>query len=338
MTFRGLYSLNVPGSFLCILLCACGSGVVDVGDQPDDGSAGADGSGDGFLPDPTTPPCNLPGLDQHRLLFDSDAGGLERRIYSMRADGTGLEALTPPGELAREPAMSPDGNTLAYATPEGVKLLDMRTGQSELLVPGVSQPAWSPDGTMLTYRSGNPTTYSANLLLRDLSGEREDLGWGCNACDSPSFTRDGAGLVYAETLIGGGDALLPRVAALEWASGAGREVIAGGGLAVMHPTLSPDGVWMAASLECAGSTQPSLWISPFATNTPACEGRRTTAADAPSARNPEWGPGVFITYELGEPPRDLAIVAADTGETCSIAGPGDDRNPTWATFPVDPPQ
>jgi hypothetical protein len=66
--------------------------------------------------------------------------------------------------------------------------------------------------------------------------------------------------------------------------------------------------------------------------TPACEGRRITPAGAPSATNPEWGPGVLIAYERGEPPRDIVIIAADTGEECVIQGPGDDRNPSWGVF------
>jgi hypothetical protein len=67
-------------------------------------------------------------------------------------------------------------------------------------------------------------------------------------------------------------------------------------------------------------------------------GARVTPPGAPNVTNPKWGPGVLIAYERGEPPRDIAIIAADTGEECVIEGPGDDRNPSWAVDTFDPPQ
>ncbi|HTV25580.1 MAG TPA: hypothetical protein VMG12_43090 [Polyangiaceae bacterium] len=47
---------------------------------------------------------------------------------------------------------------------------------------------------------------------------------------------------------------------------------------------------------------------------------------------------MLITYERGEPPRDIAIIFADTGEECVIQGPGDDRNPSWGIFPTSVPE
>jgi hypothetical protein len=68
----------------------------------------------------------------------------------------------------------------------------------------------------------------------------------------------------------------------------------------------------------------------LAVPTTPCEGHRVTAAGAPSVSNPQWGPGTLIAYERGTPPRDIAIVAADTGDECKIELFGDDRNPSWA--------
>src|SRR5688572_29316124 len=126
---------------LVALAVGCGADSVNVGDRPDPiGGDDSPDAGGSFIDG--NPSCNIPDLGQYRLLFDSDGGRLERRIYSMRADGTELEALTPPEELAREPALSPDGKLLAYVTPEGVRLRDMASGQSELVVPGTDLPQW----------------------------------------------------------------------------------------------------------------------------------------------------------------------------------------------------
>jgi hypothetical protein len=47
---------------------------------------------------------------------------------------------------------------------------------------------------------------------------------------------------------------------------------------------------------------------------------------------------MLIAYERGEPPRDIAIIAADTGEECVIEGPGDERNPSWGVFTTSEPE
>jgi hypothetical protein len=291
-------------------------------DSPDAGGSFIDGN----------TRCNIPELGQYRLLFDSDGGRLERRIYSMRADGTELEALTPVAEFAREPALSPDGTRVAYTTPEGVKILDLATRQSALFAPGSDQPAWSMDGSQIIVRVHFNTDSLEVLNATDGSHHHYV---NCVGCADPSTTPDGEVIFSAWETNNGvetqfsivGDAFVnDDTASLR------RELIARAPVRMAHPTISPDELWVGAALQCSSDLTLSLWASPFALKTPACEGRRITAAGAPSATNPQWGPGVLVAYERGEPPRDLAIIAADTGEECVIAGPGDDRNPTWGVF------
>jgi Tol biopolymer transport system component len=319
------------GTWLALALCACGSNAVNVGDLP----GGADSGAPDLVPGSSTggSGCSREGLRDYTILFDSDGGGLERRIYSMRADGSELVALTPADELAREPALSPDGTQLAYATPEGLKLLDMATRESQLLVSGADQPSWSRDGTELAYRS---EIYG--LVVRQMSDGSEISGFGCNGCSSVEFTPDGTGLIYTTPITDTGIEVAYGVVTLSWGSGAGENIIPSAPVRMSAPTLSSDGVWMAIALQCLGSQSSSLWVNPLAVRTSVCEGHRTTAADAPNVSNPSWGPGVLIAYERGEPPRDIAIVAADTGEECVIAGPGDDRNPSWGIPTVAVPE
>jgi Tol biopolymer transport system component len=339
MTFRCLDSVGARGPLLCFLLSACGSGVVDVGELPEDGSAGtANDPIFGPDTDPLGAGCAMEGLAQYRLIFDSDAGGLERRIYSMRADGTELEALTPPGELAREPALSPDGNRLAYSTPEGIKLLDMISGQAELIVPRGDQPSWSPDGSRLAFRIRGNALFLRAMDAGSNNDGQSDIGFYCTECEAPELTPDGTGMVYVDTRPFEGAEFQSRIGLFNLGPelSSGHDIIGNATVPMSHPTVSGDGVWVAAALECDDSA--SLWVTPYGFTTPACEGRRTTTTDGPSAHNPNWGPGVFIAYERGEPPRDIAIVAADTGEACHIEGPGDDRNPSWGTLPVSVPE
>jgi hypothetical protein len=159
----------------------------------------------------------------------------------------------------------------------------------------------------------------------------------CTGCSTPTMTPDGSQVVFAFS-INQRDIEIDNhsIVAVGLDTGSRRELVSSEVLHMTHPTISPDGIWVASALQCAGDSAFSPWVSPFTVTTPACEGRRTTRADGPSATNPKWGPGVLIAYERGEPPRDLAIVAADTGDECVITGPGDDRNPSWgvATFGV----
>jgi Tol biopolymer transport system component len=252
----------------------------------------------------------------------------------MRADGTELEAITPIEELAREPALSPDGAQLAYTTPEGIKLRDMATGQTELLPDSDSQPAWSPDGARLVYISRSANTRTL-LSLPDRTIQEQV---GCVSCSDSEMTPDGAHVVYSEINTTGVDGQFTVIAA-NWQTGKVRGLVLLTPTPIISPTLSPDGVWVAAAYECPRDDRSSLWASPFAVTTPACEGRRITRAGSASATNPKWGPGLLIAYERGEPPRDIAIVSADTGEECVIERPGDDRNPSWGAPTVfDNPQ
>jgi len=303
----------------------------------------ADAGGTPDTDSPTGTGCTNADLGRYRLVFDSDGGRLERRIYSMRADGTELEALTPPGELAREPALSPDGSQLAYVTPEGIRLLTLATGESELLLPSADQPSWSPDGLRLFHRGCTPDNYSCGILAITLAN-RSFESFVNTPASSAEASSDGATLVFAVSRQsdGSGSQNAAGVQALNLNTPDNHtswSVVELSLLPVTHPTLSPDGIWLGAAIQCQNEPSPSLWVNPLAVPTPACEGRRITPPGVPSVSNPKWGPGALIAYERGTPPRDLAIVAADTGEECVIPRLGDDRNPSWAaSADFQPPQ
>src|SRR4051812_2293449 len=183
---------------------ACGSNVVDAGKLPDDTGTddGASSESSQVVPDTSAPDagtrggsgCAIPDLGRYRLVFDSDGGKLERRIYSMRADGTELEPLTAPGELAREPALSPDGQNLAYVTVDGIRLMSMATGQSELLVPGGDRPSWSPDGLRLLHRQCNVIGPGVCLSFAVVLSDRTEVQYPL-AGDYTELSADGSTIV-----------------------------------------------------------------------------------------------------------------------------------------------
>lgn len=326
-----------------LLALGCGADSVNVGDRPDPIGGGDVPDAGGSLVEGGGTRCNIPDLGQYRLLFDSDGGRLERRIYSMRADGTEIEPLTPEGERAREPALSPDGSQLAYVTPEGIWLRDMASGQAELVAPGTSQPAWSHDGTKLFYTGSTTTGVGGSGCLGRMTLSEGTLTQN-DAClfrygsTAPALTPDDSFLVYGQPYTSDGISFSSSILRLDISTGSGMTIVPPTSALIQHATVSTDGVWVATSFQCMGDDAFSLWASPLNVATPACEGRRITPDGMPGARSPEWGPGVLIAYERGEPPRDIAIIAADTGEECVIEGPGDDRNPSWGVLTPSVPE
>jgi Tol biopolymer transport system component len=99
----------------------------------------------------------------NRIAFYSsrETGTLTNEIYTINPDGTGLTRLTSNAADDRNPAWSPDGTRIVFASDragrgrgashlwvmnaDGTGLKQLTFGQGE------DQPAWSPDGTRIAY-------------------------------------------------------------------------------------------------------------------------------------------------------------------------------------------
>ena len=120
----------------------------------------------------TGPPPPPPQLTSPRIAFISDRGGTQG-IYLLNPSTGSVVGLTPAGVYDVDPAISPDGRRIAFATPVGGvnRLMTMAVngtdrvfcGSSTQL--GASQPHWSPDGkrivfTGTSYRDGTTDVYT----------------------------------------------------------------------------------------------------------------------------------------------------------------------------------
>ncbi len=106
--------------------------------------------------------------DGATLLFASRPQlGALGRLFRQRADGAGTPTQVTAGSLAQvfasggeyPASVSSDGTKIIYSVvgtdADGVKLLDLATGQTQMLVARARTPKLSPDGRWLAYRASD---------------------------------------------------------------------------------------------------------------------------------------------------------------------------------------
>jgi Tol biopolymer transport system component len=101
--------------------------------------------------------------------------GVERRVYRINADGSGLQPLTHTDSWS--PAWSADGRTLVVSSAQGLQRLDSQ-GRRVTTISNVvgEEPSWSADGKWLAYltsaaRGGEQTLW----LLEMASGQTQEV-------------------------------------------------------------------------------------------------------------------------------------------------------------------
>lgn len=120
-------------------------------------------------------------------------------LYLMRI-GAAPKPLTQDAFCKVDPAWSPDGETLAYATDRGGKfdlwLHDLKSGQARQLTRfsgAALSPAWSKDGAQLAFLSQNGGLYVTDAKTGETRRVYEDL-WEPG---KPSWSADGKTIAYA---------------------------------------------------------------------------------------------------------------------------------------------
>jgi TolB protein len=157
--------------------------------------------------------------------------GLSHHVY---LEGYELPTLTA-GPF--EPAPSPDGTRIAFASRGWIWLFDPATKEATRLTAGAgidSRPAWSPDGQRVAFVRDN--TKITTIVIRELKSgaERVVVEDQAIALD-PAFTADGGTLYYSSSVAGDLD-----IWKLDLASGTKTRITEGKGLE-LKPMPHPDG-------------------------------------------------------------------------------------------------
>jgi Tol biopolymer transport system component len=232
-----------------------------------------------------------------------DTGGFsgDRELYRMNADGSGETQLTfTDGRTSdQQPAISPDGSTIAFASDRANsgsdELLDIytldvdSTGVERLTSDGAyryplssrsKSPAWSPDGTRIAYESTR--TGNSEIWVMDADGtDPVNVSDAPGADTEPAWSPDGAQITFTSTRSGEEDV---------WT--------------VDAPAASTARSSLRAALTAAPARAAAAAVN-------------LTAGEAIAARSPDWG----TTPVIGRP---ACTQQGTNGSETLIGTPGPD--------------
>ncbi len=163
----------------------------------------------GALASPGSVHAALPGADGLIAFVSNRDGNLE--IYTMAADGSGQASVSQSTARDQDPAWSPDGSKIAFASDRAGSHLDIWTmnadGSAKVnLTPlpdstesgeaGI-EPAWSPDGTRIAY------AYQGDVwVMNAAGGGKTQLTTTTGASGTekyPDWSPDGLRLTYEKS-------------------------------------------------------------------------------------------------------------------------------------------
>jgi eukaryotic-like serine/threonine-protein kinase len=182
----------------------------------------------------------------------------DARLYIINYDGTGLAEIPSLQNGNFDPAWSPDGNRIAFASLTNgsaqiyiINLVDnvvtpLTQPSTDVLMPDWSrQPAWSPDGKLIMYTGHSRLTNALQIWVMSDLGQNQAalINRGADYWDFlPSWSPDGTTILFNES--NGPSALgwlmlfdytNPKTAQpAHWRSGT----------VANHGSFSPDGLWL----------------------------------------------------------------------------------------------
>ena len=155
--------------------------------------------------DPVVDPFGgVPAFGERRIVFSRGDG-----IYIMASNGAGVELVVAPELGFRDPALSPDGESIVYLTlnaatmnragavrhiKSGAEFIIENPGRSEF-----SFPAWSPDGKRIAYSDGSNIFA---VTVDPVNPKFVKITHDSNHNEMPSWSPDSRRIAYASSLDG----------------------------------------------------------------------------------------------------------------------------------------
>ncbi|HVI69333.1 MAG TPA: hypothetical protein VM581_02645 [Magnetospirillaceae bacterium] len=246
------------------------------------------------------------------IVFASNRDG-NLEIYASERDGNNVRRLTNSTNDDKEPAASPDGKRVVFASTddpddfeEALVLLDMRTQQQTQLTSSnkhdYRNPVWSPDGTKIAFTSistEGPYESCINVMVVQTKQLQKVICAGV-WLGNPDWSPDGTKLLYSEFYRPTGG----KMYSVQAQTGADKQFIGNGSAAVFSPKGD----------QIAFSAYDADYISQiFVAKVDGSMARQiTTGAEIKTVA--DWAQDGYITYSgivLGETPLQVRSIKSD---------------------------
>jgi Tol biopolymer transport system component len=265
------------------------------------------------------------------IVFDSDVNSPGNPgIYAIHPDGSGLIDIGG----GTEPAVSPDGTTLAYTqtddvgTPQVFLSLhwpDVGTGQLTSMSGGAGEAAFSPDGKTIAFHSG----YDIYLMNADGTDVRRTIvstgGAGTDE-EHPTFGPGGSTLVVDRE---------NEIDVFDLSGHYLRHVVGNYTAVETSPAISRDGATVAF-LEGGCTGIPYVGLAAFGGYLPIpCNACRGSGSNLGKLGHPSWGPRTLLTMSHESANGLSRIVVLDTANLSAepveiLQDNGNQLHPSWA--------
>ncbi len=257
-------------------------------------------------------------------------------VWLLKPDDQRFFRLTRGGDEKHRPAISPDHETLAWATNRGEIWL-WKEGHLERLegLPGhCNFPAWSPDATEVACAcfSFNHGIEDSNLWLANVErGAGSVFLIQPGIIKYPAFSPDGSFLFYSLAIVGSRTVVHEDIWQVSSDGKHSKCLIAKQGDCI-HPVISHDGRWLLYASDISGNME--IWKASRDGH------RRYRITSSPALdTSPRWSPDdrevVFVSTRSGR--YDLWVMEADGNRPRNLTGAmqGDCVDPDWGFMKTD---
>lgn len=216
------------------------------------------------LPNATPSGLGYPSAAEDGIFLFSMSDGVNAHFFIYNPLSQPLQRITDQAGEDRDPALSPDGQRVAFSSRRNgywdLYILDLISGQVERVTDTPEYegaPSWSPDGQWLAYEAYNGN--NLDIFLRSLSNPADapvQLTDDPGADFSPAWSPQGRSIAFVSSRSGEDEIWL---ALLDQVDDRFQNLSRSAGTVESQPAWSPDGRYLAWGVDGSGSRSIVVW-------------------------------------------------------------------------------